>query len=139
MTVVIDTSVLVALAHVRDSKHTESKALMQRILSGHYGLPVTSDYVLDEGLTLLQRRSGNPKAAADFASFFLGDEKDPAPIDMRFMDKEGIQQALELHLDRYARRLSFTDCVLATMAQRLGAPIASFDSGFDGVVPRIDS
>lgn len=138
MTVVLDTSVLVALVHSREPRHDATRRFMGKVFRGELGQPVSSEYVLDEGLTLLRRRPGRPVVSRDFASYFFGDDEGPPPLRLVTSTQEDVHAAAELHFDRYDQELSFTDCVLATLAARLDAPVASFDRGFDGVVARVE-
>lgn len=138
MPVVLDTSVLVALVHERDPHRPDARRFIERVLAGELGQPVSSEYVLDEGLTLLRRRPGRRGASRDYASYFFGDEVSPPPIRMVTTTLQDVHDATELHFDRWDQGLSFTDCALAVLADRLDAPIASFDDHFDGVAPRIE-
>ncbi|HVL88115.1 MAG TPA: PIN domain-containing protein [Candidatus Thermoplasmatota archaeon] len=137
MTVVLDTSLLIASINVDEPRHPEAQLLLRRILAGELGVPVTSDYVLDEGLTLLRRRPGRKEVSQDYASFFLGEADSPPPISLRTATRQEIEKAARLHFQHYERGLSFTDCILVVLAQDLGATVASFDEGFDGIVPRV--
>jgi len=137
VTVVVDTSLLAAAVNQRDPDHASSQALMDRVLAGEQGRPVTSEHVLDEGLTLLRRRPGRPEVSDAFATFFFGDEKEPPPIRLVLTTWADVVAAYRLHQQHYERGLSFTDCILASLADSLDAPIASLDHDFDGIVPRI--
>lgn len=139
MTIVLDTSVLAAYLHTGDSRHVAASDLMAQVLAGEMGVPVSSDHVLDEGMTLLRKRPGRQGVSQKFAALFFGDEDLRPVVDLRPADRHQLRRALELHLAHYARGLSFTDCVLAVTAQDLGCAVASFDAGFDGIVPRVSA
>ena len=137
MTIVLDTSVLVAFLHAGDPGHDHARAILRRVLAGEHGVPVTSDHVLDEGLTLLRRRPGREEVSRKFAAMFHGHEKLPAFLRLHALDREGTRRAVALHFQRYDRGLSFTDCALVVLAKELDAPVASFDAHFDGLVERV--
>lgn len=139
MTVLLDTSVLVAFLNPKDALQSTASSLMRQILAGEFGAPLSVDYVLAEGLTLLRRRPGDPDVSRRFSSLFLADQGTRAPIRLKSTSREELGRAVQMHFDRYERGLSVTDCVIATTAAGLGAAVASFDAGFDGVVPRISA
>lgn len=110
---------------------------MRRVLAGGHGAPVTSEHVLGEGLTLLRRRPGREGVSRKFAAMVYGDAKLPGFVRIQPQDGSAAKRAVDLHFQLYERGLSFTDCALVVLARDMGAPVASFDSGFDGLVERI--
>ncbi len=137
MTVILDTSVLAAMLKSDDAQHDKARALMARILRGDLGTPVSSEHVLDEGLTLLRKRGGRRSVSLAFLELFTGTGSRPPPLHLLMTSREDLLRAAELHFRHYDRGLSMTDCVLAVLAQDLQAVVASFDGGFDGIVPRV--
>jgi predicted nucleic acid-binding protein len=137
MTVVLDTSVLAAFVNPRDPLHNPGTAILERCSSGELGKPVTSEHVLIEGLTLLQRRAGRPEVSKRYAAMFTGQKGVPSLVHPLRTGREELGRAIELHFRHFAKRLSVTDCVLLVLAKDMNAPIASFDAGFDGLVERI--
>lgn len=136
MPVLLDTGVLVAFLHSKD-RHTErAAALMTGLLSGAHGEPLSVDWVLGEGLTLIRKRIRDRTIAEHYSSLFHG-AKDHmrAPLRTLPTTPDVTEEALETYFREFGRGLSFTDCVLVVQARRLGASVATFDSGFDGVVP----
>lgn len=93
--------------------------------------------MLDEGLTLLMRRSGRPEVSRDFAAFFMVDETHPPPLTRHQVISDQVDRAVDLYFERYRRQLSLTDRVLIVLSRYLDATVASFDAGFDGIVPRL--
>lgn len=139
MSVVIDTSVLVAFLHSKDSRHRDAVHLLRRVWRGELGHPVSLHDVLDEGLTVLQRRRVATETCQGFARLFVPDaQSDQARLALAVVDDDRRRRALGLFFERYDRGLSMTDCLLATVARDLDSPVASFDGGFDGIVQRID-
>lgn len=137
MSVILDTSVLAAFANRKDPRHRTARDILDRSSRGELGRPVTSEHVLVEGLTLLQRRAGRPEVSRRYAAFFTGTKGAPALVQPHRAGREELGRAIDLHFKHFDRRLSGVDCVLLVLAQDLGAPIASFDAGFDGLVERI--
>lgn len=137
MPVVLDTSILVAFLNARDRNHSRSVTLMDRIRRGEYGVPVASDYVLDEGLTLLQKRTRDATACREYEALFFGEGSSQPLLSLRETSSEELAAARDIFFRHFERGLSFTDCVIVALAESLRAPVASLDAGFDGIVPRV--
>lgn len=99
-------------------------------------MPVSTDFVMDEGLTLLRRRPGREELSRRFARLFLepmaGGQR---PLHMLSTTPDVVREALDLHWKHYNVGLSFTDCTLIAHARRMDAVLLSFDGGFAGLVP----
>lgn len=136
--ILLDTGPLAALVNPRDADHERAKVLLSSVWRGEYGQPLSTDYVLDEGLTLIQVRTARRDVADRFAAFFYGarDRFEPQ-VQIRYTGADVLEEATRLHFDAYDRRLSVTDCTLIVHAKRLGALVATFDAGFDGLVPTV--
>lgn len=137
MTVLLDTSVLLAYFHKGEPRHAAARTLMHRILRGEHGTPLASLEVLDEGLTTLRRRRAGEAACKAFASLMFPAGQGRPAVRLVAADLEQTRRALALFFERYDRQLSMTDCILATLARDHRASIASFDQGFDGIVERL--
>lgn len=137
MTIVLDTSVLAAFVNPKDPLHKAARTIMERASRGEWGRPVTSELILVEGLTLLQRRARRADVSRRFAAMFTGTRSAPALVHPLRTGREELGRAIELHFRHFARRLSVVDCALLVLADELAAPIASFDQGFDGLAERI--
>lgn len=118
----VDTSAWYASSSVRDANHQEAK----RFLTSVRERLVTSDYVIDETLTLFRSRGENLHALTfgaevidgSFAEIITITEQDFAAawdVFQRFADKEW----------------SFTDCTSRVVMERLGIQRAfAFDDHF---------
>lgn len=137
MTIVLDTSVLAAFVNPKDPLRKEARAILERCATGEYGRPVSPEYVLVEGLTLLQHRRASIADSRNYAALFTGAKGMRSLVQPLRTGRDELGRALELHFEHYARRLSVVDCVLLGLARELRAPIATFDSGFDGMVERV--
>lgn len=139
MSVVLDTSVLAAFVNPRDPLHKTARKILARCSGGELGKPVTSEHILIEGLTLLQRRAGRVEVSKRFAALFTGTKGVPRLVHPLRTGREELGRAVDKHFQYFAKGLSVADCVLLVLADDLGAPIASFDAGFDGLVERVAS
>lgn len=105
-------------------------------MRGKYGKAYTSDYVFDEAATFSLMKTKDIRKAMDVGRLILGDEELPRFVETLFVDRNVFNRAWEVFL-RYGR-LSFTDCTsVVLMGEYEIGHIASFDSGFDGVVSRL--
>lgn len=139
MPIVLDTSLLVAFANEGDPDHERATAIMGRVLKGEHGTPVSTDYVLDEGLTVLRTRTGAREDARLFASYFVPVEGiDEEPI-LEYIQTPApvIESARSLFFDRFERGLSFTDCAIACLAADLDGAVGAVGEDFEGLVPTV--
>lgn len=122
----IDTTVLVAGIDASDTLHEDGKAVLRAILDGSLPGAVTTDYVLDETLTLLRRRGASTAAAAGAVEGLLSSSL----IDMVFVHETLFKEALTTF--RKYQKLSFTDAVSLTVMQRQKIKeVFSHDRDFD--------
>ncbi len=138
MTVLVDTGPLVAYLNKDDPLHGQARRRVERVLTGEWGLPLSTDFVLDEGLTLLRRRPGRVALSQAFADYFLGSTDRRPAVQLRTTTPTLLREAVRIHFERYDRALSFTDATLVAHVQETRGVLASFDRGFDGLVPRAE-
>lgn len=139
MPIVLDTSLLVAFANEADPDHDRASEIMGRVLKGEHGTPVSTDYVLGEGLTVLRTRTGRREDARLFASYFVpvgGIDEDPI-LEYIHTPVPIIESARSLFFDRFERRLSFTDCVVASLAADIDGSVGAVEDDFSGLVPAV--
>ena len=87
---------------------------------------VTTDYVIDETLTLLRARGESARAVIFGRRFF-----DLAELPIRHVDNSDLRRAWELFRDQPAREWSFTDCTSHAVIERLHIKVAlTFDHHF---------
>jgi uncharacterized protein len=123
----VDTSAWLAISDVRDGNHRKALELHRELLTGKAGRLITSDYVLDETLTLMRRRAG-PAATR---TFLLGVEAS-ASVQVIWVGQEQFHSAQVAFLEQGARAWSFTDCTSFAIMRELGIATAfSFDSDFE--------
>lgn len=126
----LDTTVLVGAADLSDECHADGAALLKDLASGRRGTALTSDFVLDEAVTILGKRRGiGAKAAALFAERVL----ESRLVRCLYVDADVLAASLARY-PRYAGALSFTDTVSVVLMERQGCEVlASHDEGFDRV------
>ena len=71
MTVFIDTGIFVALRDAEDYNHQRSKELIKDALKGNMGRICTSDYVIDEAITVALARTRRHEVAVDVGTYIL--------------------------------------------------------------------
>ncbi len=128
MSIILDTSFLIALNDAGDFNHKNANSLKIRIRDKEFGQCCISDYIFDELMTLMRAKSINPNKIKDIGDSLLADET----IELLKIDKEIFMQSWEVF--KKSNALSFTDCTIITLAKEFRIKnIASFDSGFDKI------
>ncbi len=139
MSVVLDTGPLVAYVNEQDPLHDRAVELVEAALAGHLGTPVSTDYVLDEALTLLAKKVHREDVSRAFAAWAWGQAPvERRPFQLRWTDRAILREATEIHLSHFDQKLSVTDCTLIVHARRLGADVATFDGRFQGLIGVVD-
>ena len=137
MTILVDTGYFVALANKDDVNHSRADILLEELLRGVYGTRITTDYILDEAITVTWIRTKNKTAVKQVYNYILGEN---TIVLFQPFQKELITEAWVI-FEKYSeenRPLSFTDCTnLAHMKEKDISYILSFDSEFDGLSKRI--
>ena len=132
MSVLLDTSFVVALAFTDDKDSTRAAELFVEIVEGAHGTAFLTDFVVDEALTLAWVRSRRSRVVEDLAHLVLAPDPADRPGRLVFVGERAFHEAARLHRRHHAA-LSFTDCThLAVMAERGLTKIATFESGFEG-------
>ena len=140
MSVFIDTGVFYAHHDTDAERHNTAVGLVDAILGGEYGQPYTSDYVLDEAVTLTRARTDSVTDAETIANRIRGNDPYPQIVEMIYTTPESVSAGLETFRRYDDHDLSFTDAMsIATCEKRDIDTIGSFDSDFDGIVERVDS
>ncbi len=130
MSLLIDTSALIAARNADDKNHKKALRIMTPALKGEYGRVFISDYIFDEAVTLAYIRTGYKKFAHDIGSFARA-----KPINFRFIEPVDFDRAWELYHQYDDKNLSFTDCTNIALMERLDVEtLFTFDMGFKGLV-----
>lgn len=134
MTVFVDTGIFVALRNADDEHHERSEGLMRRALKGEFGSIYTSDYVIDEAVTTALSRTRRHDLAVDIGKYII---ESPRITRLR-VAKEAFEATWETFKTLKDHPMSFTDCSsLALIKKNNIKQMMSFDSGFNGLIPRI--
>lgn len=113
-----------------DNHHLQARNFMKKELASNtYGMLVTSDYVLDETITLLRTRKGI-KAAASFVNK-IRNSKSLQVVWIGNDIFDNAVQELSKYDDEKDQDLSFTDCTSFSIMKVLSiADAFAFDSHF---------
>ncbi|RQG95118.1 type II toxin-antitoxin system VapC family toxin [Natrarchaeobius chitinivorans] len=139
MSVFIDTGVFFAHHDQAAARYEAASTAMQAVLEGKFGEPYTSDYVVDEAITLTRKRTGNYEDAWEIGRRILGRGRYPDRIELLVLTPDLFEDTLDTFETYDDHSLSFTDASTIAAVERndLDA-VLSFDDDFDGVVERID-
>lgn len=134
MAIFIDTGIFVAARNKSDTNHARAKELLRSALRAEFGKVLTSDYIVDEAVTVALARTRNHQIAVNTGRLIL----DSPRIEKVIAGEEGFYKAWEKFKTMGEKPLSFTDCLsLVLMEDRGVNRIMSFDSGFDGLAERV--
>jgi uncharacterized protein len=127
-TLFVDTSGFKAFYDEEDEHHAKARALMETVVSKQTSVRglVTSDYILDETLTLIRFAHSHSKAV-EFANAVTSSKA----TRLVHVDQENFAKALELFSNTSDKPWSFTDCVSFTLMRSLNLTAAfTFDPHF---------
>jgi hypothetical protein len=118
----VDTSALGALFNPRESNHARAEAWFR----ANRGPLVTTDYVVDETLTLLRARRAGHRAIQAGRRLFSG-----KLATIEFINPDNFNRAWEVFRGYSDKSWSFTDCASRVVMQWLNVSTAfAFDKHF---------
>lgn len=139
MSVFVDTGVFYAHHDTDAERHDAAVTAFDDLLEGAYGKPYTSDYVLDETVTLARVRTGSFEAADTVARRILGEGSFPRVFDLLHVGPDAVREALETFRKYDDHELSFTDATTVALCEARDIDaVLSFDADFDGIVQRVE-
>lgn len=119
----VDTSAWYALADRDDADHKAAKAFIQKLTTPL----ITTNFVVDEMITLLRYRLGH-KMAAEVGRKLWKEEL----AKLIFIDRDTEKRAWNLFLRYSDHKFSFTDCTSFVVMEQLGITHAFvFDRDFE--------
>ena len=122
----VDTSAWYAVEVEDDVNHEEACKFLSTIASGKHGISVTTDYVLDETLTLLRSRRNLSSASA-----FIDKIKKSKSVRVFWVEEGLFEKALEVFQRSDRKSWSFTDCTSFALMDAEGIRNAfAFDEHF---------
>lgn len=126
ISVLIDTSFLVAYYDSRDNNHQRSTELLKDIETRKFGSTFISDYIFDETITLLKKYIGN-KRATEKGNDILNS------LELIEVDTAVFNSAWDI--SKKFDELSFTDCTSIALMKRYDISyITTFDAELKKVV-----
>jgi len=138
VTAVVDTSVIVGAFNERDAMHVRALQMLAEIREGRHGEVFTTDFILDEVVTVLLSRTGRHEIAVQAVDFVVPSEPEEAWLVLEPIGEETFFQALDAFRRSGRRELSFTDwTTVAFVRDGRADAVISFDEDFDGLVTRI--
>ena len=139
MSIFVDTGVFYAHHDPDADRHDAAVAAFDALLDGTYGQPYTSDYVLDETVTLTRVRTGSFEAADTVARRVLGEDPYPNVIETVNVEPDDVRATVETFRRYDDHDLSFTDASTVAVCDARGIDsVLSFDSDFDGLLNRVE-
>jgi len=122
----VDTSGFYAIWFPKDDFHKKAIAISNKLKKTKVSV-FTSNYIIDESLTLLSSKVSRELAIEFGKSIFEGGEMEILSVDLEVEKK-----AWEIFAGSSDRRLSFTDCTSFVIMKENGMKFAfSFDKHFE--------
>ncbi len=122
----VDTSAWYAVEVEDDINHEAACKFLSNIASGKHGVSITTDYVLDEALTLMRSRRDLTSATA-----FIDKIRKSKSIRVFWIDEDLFERALIIFQKSDHKSWSFTDCTSFALMRELSVSEAfTFDRHF---------
>ncbi len=123
----VDTSAWYALEVEDDENHASAAAFREELKGGRHGALLTSDYVLDEVVTLLNMRKDS-EAATGFADKVFRSRS----VSVVWIDRQVFDEALMMLKERADKKWSFTDSTSFIIMSQLRVQEAfAYDRNFE--------
>jgi predicted nucleic acid-binding protein len=101
----VDTSAWYALEVEDEINHEKARSFLLELATGQYGVAITTDYVLDETMTLLKSKKGLPVAVA-----FIEKIRKSKSVRVFWVSESIFDKALGIFRKSVDSQWSFTDC-----------------------------
>jgi len=109
-----------------DVNHAAARKFLAQVSKGTYGVPLTTDYVLDEAITLLRSRRNLAAAAS-----FIDKVRSSKSVRVVWVDESLFERAVEVFRGSDRRTWSFTHCSSFALMKQLSISEAfAFDMHF---------
>ena len=123
--ILLDSSFLISVEVETDQNHGKTIKIMEDIIDGKYGVPVISDYVFDEIVTVTFGKTKDLKKTTLVGQRLLDATKIFKIEDINF------KEAWEIFKSQKDTKFSFTDCTtMSLLRQERIRYIATFDKDF---------
>ena len=110
----VDTSAWYAVEVEDDVNHEAACTFLSNIASGKHGVSITTDYVLDEALTLMRSRRDLTSATA-----FINKIRKSKSVRVFWIDEDLFERALIIFQKSDHKSWSFTDCTSFALMREL--------------------
>lgn len=121
----LDSSFLISFEVDADSNHDMAVKLFDEITKGKFGLPIISDYIFDETVTMIFARTKDLSKAIESG---IGMKQS---YQIKKIDEPIFEKAWSLFQKQKSTKFSFTDCTILTVMEENGIKnIATFDEDF---------
>lgn len=121
----LDSSFLIAHKIKEDVHHEKALAIVRQIAEGVYGLPIISDYVFDEVVTVIFAKMKHLSASIE-----AGNDLQKT-VKIVYLGESLFEITWEYFQKQRGTALSFTDCSSITLMKDKGIlHIATFDEDF---------
>lgn len=132
----VDTGAWYAAEVEDDPNHAAARRFLSQLARGTHGALLTTDYVLDEAMTLLRSRRGPSSATS-----FLDKVRSSGSVKVAWVDGSLFEKGLEVFRGSDGGAWSFTDCTSFALMRQLSVSEAfAFDRHFTeagfSVLPR---
>jgi len=125
--IVLDSSFIIAYKIKNDKHHEKALEIMVDIAEGKYGMPIISDYIFDEIVTVILNKASF-QDASEIGNMLI------ISADISYMDKDLFNNSWKTFQDQENTKLSFTDCSILTLMKNKGIKqIATFDKDFSKI------
>jgi len=133
----LDTGFFFALKIKKDPNHENALKILEEISQKKYGSQFTSDFIIDELMTLTWIRTKNKQLISELWEYFHPSTRICHIIQVTLDDIHQIYDLFYNFLEK-GKFLSFTDCSILFLMEKLNIHyLASFDSNFNGLTQRI--
>jgi len=122
----IDTTIWVAAIDSSDELHEDGKKTLRALVERKISTALTTDYVLDETMTILKKRGNQPKKIVEAITAII----ESPMVEVIFIDEKLFDESLRTFA-KY-EKLSFTDAVTLTVMHKFGIKeIFTHDTDFN--------
>jgi len=138
MSLLVDTSFVVAVKNKDDKDHGRGIELLQELVRGQHGAAVSTEVVFLEAITTAYARTHRHSTAVGVGDLFFAAWEGKPLIQMRPVTTAQVHAAWSEFRRHRDKKLSMVDWTSVVVAKDLELEqILSFDDGFDGIFPRL--
>jgi len=138
MSVLLDTSFVIALRNQRDEHHARAAALFKELLEHRHGHMHATNLVFSETVTTAFARTRRHSSAVAAGEVFLLQHGGRPLVRMHHLTGPQLLSAWDEFRRYRDKKLSMVDWTSVVVARELEVDhVLSFDEEFDGILPRL--